>query len=927
MAQFSRQPVVIDKKIDSLPFYDMSWDNFERLVWELVRVTEHLSPCHRYGTPGQAQGGIDIAGRTADGRWHAFQVKQVAQFTEADARTALDAFVHGPRPHGATRLVIVTSCKGTRAQVRDLAHRYQARHSDLALGEIWDGEHIGRLLRDQPLIVARYFGDEPARRFCDNDALRALSSEGGSCSVGIPLADADPFSLEVHEAITVDHDTRDSPFPAYFRRPFDDELDAAVDQALAGQSVMRVLLGDSSTGKTRAAWEAIQRLPQGWRLWHPTNHDELLGSIDSLAPRTILWLNEINRYLLSGDIERDEQVAARIARLLRSPRDAPVLVLGTAWYEHWSTMTTERRDERPQTNALLSRIWIRVPETFREQEISAVIAESEQTDRRMLQAVRLAESRHVIQYLAGGPAQLERYETGSPVARAVLQAAMDARRLGHGLDLPHAFLKAAAAAYLTQLQRDLAQPHWFRQAVEYLSASCRGVRGPLAPVSGFALTGTQEPSHYRLSDFVELHAMRHRQLVCPGEAFWSAGAQYAVGARDRAALCRAALDRGRTTDAESLALAAAEEGEGAALYALAQWIGKHGREGEDPLPYYELAADLGHAEAQVAIAWRHEREERLDEAEHWYRKAAESSGRVDAVVGLASVLSRRGKETAAAALNEAVLKSGFFGARAVEYQARWLADRGQHEQALLLTTQAFMAGDTEAFTGLAWTYRYEDTPRAIEVFQHAMEAGDTNASRELAWVYEEEGNTALANHYCEIAVSLGETNVLRGLGMIRRSKGDYRSAAGLFWRAYNLGLHYALRELASLREEEGNLKRAERLYGRVLGEGDQSAAMDLVRILEIRGKTRQAEDLAGGSVDLLQVLAQARATRGERKAAEHLLVVAISQGHPNLLLSLADLRQQRGDIAGAKLALGQAQDAGVRFATERLAKLLECESA
>ncbi|MDW6059926.1 hypothetical protein SAZ11_20345 [Streptomyces sp. FXJ1.4098] len=56
-------------------------------------------------------------------------------------------------------------------------------------------------------------------------------------------------------------------------------------------------------------------------------------------------------------------------------------------------------------------------------------------------------------------------------------------------------------------------------------------------------------------------------------------------------------------------------------------------------------------------------------------------------------------------------------------------------------------------------------------------------------------------------------------------------------------------------------------------------------------------------------------------------MVAISQGHPNLLLSLADLRQQRGDIAGAKLALGQAQDAGVRFATERLAKLLECESA
>ncbi|MER7538321.1 hypothetical protein ABTX77_26520 [Streptomyces sp. NPDC097704] len=40
VGQFSRQPVVIDKKIDSLPFRDMPWDDFERLVWELVQAVE-----------------------------------------------------------------------------------------------------------------------------------------------------------------------------------------------------------------------------------------------------------------------------------------------------------------------------------------------------------------------------------------------------------------------------------------------------------------------------------------------------------------------------------------------------------------------------------------------------------------------------------------------------------------------------------------------------------------------------------------------------------------------------------------------------------------------------------------------------------------------------------------------------------------------
>lgn len=922
MAQPAQRPVAIDGKIGSLPFHDMAWSDFERLVWELVQAVERLSPCHRYGTPGQAQGGVDITGRAPDGSWSAFQVKQVAQFTATAGKKALELFVRGPRPHGATRLVVVISCKGTRAQVRDMAHSYQNRYPDLTLGEVWDGEHLGRLLRAQPRIVARYFGDDVARRFCDSDVLEAFFCAAGAASVGIPVAAADPFGLEIHEAISVGDDTREGALPRYFRRPFDDALEAAVDQAHSGQSVIKVLLGDSSSGKSRAAYEAIQRLPEEWRLWHPAGQDELLGSLDYVAPRTVLWLNEINRYLLSGDTVRDERVADRLTELLRDPDRAPVLVLGTAWYEHWSTMTTAPGNERTRTKSLLARCRIRVPETFSESELSVLTAESGQADSRILLAARLAESGHVIQYLAGGPAQLERYETGSPTARAVLEAAMDARRLGHGIDLPRVFLEAAALAYLTALQRDLAPRQWFRQAVEYLSAPCRGVRGPLAPVPGFAMTDAQEPNHFRLSDFIELHARRHRSMVCPAGEFWSAAARLSAAAKDKAALSRAALARGRTTDAESLALAAAAEGEGGGLFGLAEWIAGHGTD-EDAMPYYELAGEAGDAQAQVVVAWRHERAGRLDDAEAWYRKAMQTSGRFDAAVGLASVLTWRGHTKAAARLYGRVLESGFFGARAVEYQARWLTERGQHELALLLTTWSFEAGNTEAFTGLAWTYRYKDTQRAIDVLLHAAEAGDTNAPRELAWIYEEEGDSVRADHFCEVAVSLGETNALRGLGMIRRSKGDHCSAAALFWRAYNLGLGHVLFELADLREREGKLKQAERLYWRAFREGQQYAANHLVRILETSGRTREAEELAGDSSDLLRALALARASRGELDAAEDLLTAAIVRGEADLLLTVAEFRQRRGDLAGAKHALGKARDAGVSSAADKLAKLLE----
>ncbi|MFD7781575.1 hypothetical protein ACFV4Q_00440 [Streptomyces nojiriensis] len=925
MAEASEQPLVVDGKLESLPFHELvSWSRFEKLVCEFVQVTERLSPCHRYGSPGQAQAGIDIAGLSEDGRWHAFQVKHVAQFARADAKKALDLFLCGPRPYAATRLVIVTSCKTTRVQVRDLVHHYQTRNPHLVL-ELWDAEHLASRLRLQPRIVARYFGDHAAQRFCDADALEAFYKAGGSDEVGCLVHDADPISLEVHEAISVDEGAGpDEPvLPTYFRRPFDEELDAVVDKALAGVSGLKVLLADSSTGKTRAAWEAIQCLGKDWRLWHPADQEDLLASLGSVKPRTVVWLNEIDRYLLCGDSQRDEHVAARLTELLRDPRRTPVLVLGTAWHVHWTTMTTLSGGERAKTLALLTKCALPVPERFSDDEMAALLDMDRPADPRMLKAAREAEDGHIIQFLAGGPAQLERYANGSPTAQAVLHAAMDARRLGHGMDLPHSFLNDAATSYLTALQRDLAETDWFSRALQYLSAPCRGVRGPLASVPGFSATGTVNLGSYRLADYVELHGRRHRKPICPEEGFWDAAAEHAASARDRVSLSRAALERGRVAQAETLALAAAQYGDGAALSHLAGWI-RENRKDEDPHVYYELAAELGDVDAQVTLAFRAENDGQLEKAERWYRKAIDrDSRRWDAIVGLASISSQRGDATHAIELYNKALSSGFFGARAVEYQARWLARRGQHALALLLTKLSFNSGNTEAYTGLAWTYMHEDTPRAIEVFKRAMAEGDVNAPRELSWTLEQEGERDEADRFCEIAVHLGETNTLRGLGIIRRRKGDLHAAAALFWRAYNLGLTYVLLELARLRKEEGRLKQAERLYWRALDEGQSSAACELVRILETKGRTLQAERLAGRSKDLLAALAKARAARGKYEAAEQLLLTLIAQGNPDLLVDLSNIRNQQGDQIGAEKMLRQAQEAGVPYATQWLAKLLD----
>jgi hypothetical protein len=88
----------------------------------------------------------------------------------------------------------------------------------------------------------------------------------------------------------------------------------------------------------------------------------------------------------------------------------------------------------------------------------------------------------VIQFLAGVPELLARYRNALPAARALIHAAMDARRLGTGAGLPQAFLEAAAPEYLTDDQRDGLGDDWLEQALAYTAVPCNGVRGPLTRI-------------------------------------------------------------------------------------------------------------------------------------------------------------------------------------------------------------------------------------------------------------------------------------------------------------------------------------------------------------------------------------------------------------------------------------------------------------
>ena len=92
--------------LQRLPFGELTWENFERLCYRLAGLTDGVEFHSRYGRGGQAQQGIDIYVRLASGHYEVWQAKRHRQFTVADLRGAVEAFLSGSWTSRSERLVI-----------------------------------------------------------------------------------------------------------------------------------------------------------------------------------------------------------------------------------------------------------------------------------------------------------------------------------------------------------------------------------------------------------------------------------------------------------------------------------------------------------------------------------------------------------------------------------------------------------------------------------------------------------------------------------------------------------------------------------------------------------------------------------------------------------------------------------------------------
>ncbi|AJT69663.2 hypothetical protein T261_8066 [Streptomyces lydicus] len=439
---------------------------------------------------------------------------------------------------------------------------------------------------------ARWDAQGLVARVCDLWVVAKMAK-----GVGRPLGDFDDWlalsDLEVHPALdAVEARDRLGALPPYVPREFDAGLDAVVAAAAAGRSSITVLVGGSSTGKTRALWEAVRKLPDSWRLWHPiapTRPDAVLVGLPDIAPKTVVWLNEAQHYLAPDLV--GEQVAAGLRDLLRDPARGPVLVLATLWPEHWESLTTRTDvDRHAHARELLLRgRRIDVPDEFTDTDLAALMAIAGE-DPRLAEAAERSQDRQVTQYLAGVPVLMDRYNAARGATRALIYAAMDARRLGAGPRLPLAWLADAAPGYLTTTEGNQLPKDWLSQALDRVTRECDGIPGILTaintsplrnqrsrypaavsdPAGGQSDGDAQEPQ-YELADYLHQYGRRHRVDKIPPIDFWTAAARHA-DTTDLTALGDAAWDRGLYWDAAQLHKLATTRGDPSGANALVRHL-------------------------------------------------------------------------------------------------------------------------------------------------------------------------------------------------------------------------------------------------------------------------------------------------------------------------------------------------------------------
>ncbi|MDR6980844.1 hypothetical protein J2X68_007586 [Streptomyces sp. 3330] len=373
--------------------------------------------------------------------------------------------------------------------------------------------------------------------------------------LGRPVREINAYDLEVHHEITWRNVTG---LTSYISRHHDLGLQRRITEAAGGSSHLVMLVGPSSSGKTRACYEAVKALPDDWRLWHPIDPGRpqaALAHLGSVGPKTVIWLNEAHHYLLHPD--HGEQIAASLRTLLTDTTRGPILVLGTMWPGPGyfdELLTTPPRASSEHGDLTATAHQPKSPDLPRTGTISAGRADPACTHR--LHTPRSRGEQEVARPTSGCSCALGQGRHGHPIPgcwirprcllhhRSAWTEGAPRRRHRRARSRP----PPALASLLPRCSRrgiphrhtewDLLEDDWLEQAVKRLIRPMTGARGLLhrnKRPRGGALPAAQPPEPtYLLADFLVDYFRTVRQAQPVPDLFWQAAVEHSHGEAARA---------------------------------------------------------------------------------------------------------------------------------------------------------------------------------------------------------------------------------------------------------------------------------------------------------------------------------------------------------------------------------------------------------
>jgi predicted negative regulator of RcsB-dependent stress response len=701
---------------------------------------------------------------------------------------------------------------------------------------------------------------------------RASTADLAKPAGAVRVRAARPRELGVQAAIQIEGAPGE--LPLYVPRDIDAGLRTAL-AAGAGQGCFLLLVGGSSVGKTRTLYEAVLAVLPDWWLVYPADSDEIRRLAHSPTPRTVLWLDELQRYL--GGTHG--LTAATVRALLQTG----IVLVGTLWPDDYAIRIVPRHPDSADLYAadrqLLNLAQIHgVADTFStaERKRAAALARS---DRRLRTGLEAPDA-GLTQVLAAGPALVRWWEQSpTPYGKAVITAAVDARRLGVQAPITAEFLTDAAPGYLTSTQQAKVLNNWLEVALTYATTELHGAASALAPVA----VGMGVAAGYTVADYLVQHARRVRRTArLPAEA-WQALVEHIHHVDDIDRLIANARWRMRFRYLEPLHRKQAGTGDQLRVRRLATLLATQGRV-EEAMAVLQPLVDKGDPFAVNDLA-----------------ELLKVQGQADEAIEILRTPPAVGHWSTAIQLVEL------------------LVEQGRADEAIDALRTRGDGGDqmaTQRLVNLLVERGYND--RAIEFLRTRV--GDPEAAMRLAGFLIDQGITEEAKTILRLHADDGYEPAARRLGELLVEGGREDEA------------------IEVLRVHSDSILIVERLVKLLVRRRRRAEAIEILRPFADVGWQNEAMCLADllireGRIDELQ----ARADAGDHAARSRLAKVLAREGHIDELQAradagdyiardeLAELFVEQGRSAEAIEDLRRRVDHGDASAALRLANLLTAE--